>query len=183
MRGEKILAIVGMAGSGKSEVAKFFKEKGFSLIRFGDETDTRVRELGLPLSEENERYYREKIRRELGMAAYATVAKPRIDQALKESSTVILDGLYSWEEYKYLVEQFPYLLLICVFAEPEVRYRRLEKRTVRPLDKEEARERDFSEIENTNKGGPIALADYFIENNGTLEQLQVQVDKLVDRIT
>ena len=38
------------------------------------------------------------LRKELGMAAYAILNRPRIDTAL-EKSNVVADGLYSWEEY------------------------------------------------------------------------------------
>jgi len=43
-----------------------------------------------------------KIRKELGMSAMAIKIKPRINKALKKNSKIILDGLYSWEEYFYL---------------------------------------------------------------------------------
>ena len=65
----KVVSIVGMAGSGKSEVANIFEENGFKRIRFGDITDEEVRNRGLKLNEENERLVREQLRREHGMAA------------------------------------------------------------------------------------------------------------------
>ncbi|MBM3149933.1 MAG: dephospho-CoA kinase, partial [Chloroflexi bacterium] len=93
----KVVAVVGMAGSGKSEVARVFEESGFKKIRFGDITDQEVKRRGLALSEENERYVRQETRKEHGMAAYAILNLPRIDEALM-SSDVVVDGLYSWEE-------------------------------------------------------------------------------------
>lgn len=179
---KKILAIVGMPGSGKSQVALFFKEKGVEVFRFGDITDQGLREEGLDFSEHNERYIREKIRRELGMAAYAIKSEPQIRELLKDKELVVLDGLYSWEEYKYLREKFANLYLVCVFAEPPIRYERLAERSNRPVALEEARGRDVAEIENLNKGGPIAIADYFIDNNTTLENLKCQLDKLFQRL-
>lgn len=159
-----LIAIVGMPGAGKSLVADFFRKKGISVLRFGDQTDIGLKELGLPLTEKNERMYREQLRRELGMAAMAIKIEPRILAAAKERDTIVLDGLYSWEEYTYLSQKFPELKLLCVWAPPEVRYARLSKRPVRPLTREEARSRDIAEIENLNKGGPIAIADVLIIN-------------------
>ena len=75
----KVVAIVGMAGSGKSEVARLFRDRGFAMVRFGDVTDEEVRKLRLPLTEENERPVREHLRKEHGMAAYAELSVPRID--------------------------------------------------------------------------------------------------------
>ena len=48
----KVVSIVGMAGSGKSEVARLFEANGFIRIRFGDVTDEEVRGRGLELNEE-----------------------------------------------------------------------------------------------------------------------------------
>lgn len=162
-----LLAIVGMPGSGKSVASNFFKSKNIAVLRFGDQTDIGLKEKGLPLTEENEREYREGIRKELGMAAMAIKIEPRIAAAAKENSMVVLDGLYSWEEYVYLKEKFPQLKLLCIWAPPDIRYERLAKRKIRPLTIQEARSRDIAEIENLNKGGPIAIADYCITNDVT----------------
>ncbi|MBI3560024.1 dephospho-CoA kinase, partial [Candidatus Gottesmanbacteria bacterium] len=61
----KLVAIVGMPGAGKSMVADFFRKRGIPVLRFGDQTDIGLKELGLPLNENNERMYRENIRKEL----------------------------------------------------------------------------------------------------------------------
>ena len=79
----KIVSIVGMAGSGKSEVAKILERNGFLRIRFGDITDAEIRKRGLESNEANERYIREQLRKEHGMAAYAELSLPGIDLLLK----------------------------------------------------------------------------------------------------
>lgn len=178
-----ILAIVGMSGSGKSEVAAYLKEKNIPVIRFGDLTDEGVQEMGLPLTTDNERLFRENIRKELGMAAYAIKAKPKIDTALGKSTVVALDGLYSWEEYIYLREQYPSLILIHVFAERQKRYDRLVRRSIRPVPQEKCYEKDVAELVALHKGGPIAIADYQIENNGDdMQELYRKVDALLVRL-
>ena len=55
----KVVAIVGMAGAGKSEVARVFEEHGFKKVRFGDITDEELKNRRLEPSEENERYIRQ----------------------------------------------------------------------------------------------------------------------------
>ena len=40
---KKVVAIVGMAGSGKSEVSRVFESHGFVRIRFGDITDEEMK--------------------------------------------------------------------------------------------------------------------------------------------
>lgn len=164
----KIVAIVGMAGSGKSVASEFFRSKNLPVLRFGDQTDIGVKEAGLPLTEANERKYREEIRKELGMAAMAIKIEPRIREARQKSDVIVLDGLSSWEEYVYLKEKFPQLQLLCIWTPPYLRYERLSTRKERPLTTDEAKSRDISEIENLHKGGPIAMADHVIVNDASL---------------
>lgn len=177
-----IIAIVGMPGAGKSIAADFFRSKGLPVLRFGDQTDIGLKELGLPLTEANERTYREDIRRQLGMAAMAIKIEPRIVEAAKTSNTIILDGLYSWEEYVYLKEKFPQMKLLCVWAPPNLRYERLMERPVRPLSLEESKSRDISEIENLNKGGPIAIADNLIKNERSKEHFISKLETYFDHL-
>lgn len=169
MKAKIYIAIVGLPGSGKTAAADFFHSHDFTVLRFGDATDIGLKELGLPLTEANERKYREDIRAELGMAAMAIKIEPRIRAAEKENTRIALDGMRSFEEYVYLKEKFPDLIVLSVYASPAIRYTRLAKRKVRPLTEAESRTRDYAEIENLNSGGPIALADYVIKNEGTPE--------------
>lgn len=175
-----ILAIVGMPGAGKSLVSEYLAKKGYPVLRFGDATDKGLKEQGLSLTEDNEKAYREKLRKELGMAAYAIKIEPRIIEAFHPGAEmVILDGLYSFEEYEYLIGKFSGLKLLAVYAQPEIRYERLAGRTVRPLSRDKARARDVAEIKNLNKGGPIAIADYLVTNNQDEAALTTQLDRVL----
>ena len=174
----KVVSIVGMAGAGKSEVAAVFEEKGFTRIRFGDVTDEEMAGRGLKPSEENERNIREWLREEHGMAAYARLNLRRIDSALK-SSDVVIDGLYSWEEYTFLKTHYKEdFFVVAVWASPRARYARLAGRSNRPLSPEEAARRDRAEVENINKGGPIAMADFTILNESSRESLRQEIEKV-----
>ena len=178
----KIVSIVGMAGSGKSEVAKVFEESGFARIRFGDLTDVEMAKRGLVPGAESERAVRESLRKEHGMSAYARLNLARIDDALKRSD-VVIDGLYSWEEYTFLKDYYKdNLFVISVWSSPATRYSRLANRAIRPLSSEEAAERDKAEIENVNKGGPIAMADVTIINESPVEILRNEAGKVVARL-
>lgn len=172
-----------MPGSGKTEATAYLHKKGLPFVRFGEVTDVGLSSAGLAVTAENERAYREALRQDLGMAAYAIKSLPYIEKVLEKQSLVILDGLYSWAEYTFLKEKYPDLLLVHVYAQPSVRYARLATRLVRPLTFEQARKRDIAEIEKIDKGGPIAIADYLIENNGTdVKQLHEKVKKILEVI-
>jgi dephospho-CoA kinase len=175
----KVVSIVGMAGAGKSEVARLFEGNGFVRIRFGDITDEEIGKRGLELTEKNERYIRELLRQEHGMAAYAKLNLPRIDSAL-EHSDVVIDGLYSWEEYTFLKNYYgEEFYVVAVWASPKTRYARLSGRLNRRLTVGEASSRDRTEIENINKGGPIAMADFTIINEFSLENLENETRKII----
>ena len=178
----KVVSIVGMTGSGKSEVARVFERNGFVRIRFGDVTDEEVKQRGLELNEENERNIRERLRQEHGMAAYARLNLPRINSALEHSDAVI-DGLYSWEEYTFLKTCYGEAFrVVAVWTSPATRYRRLTTRTERPLTPAEAANRDRAEIENINKGGPIAMADFTILNESSLENLRQAAERIITKL-
>lgn len=187
MANQKIICVVGMTGSGKSEVSDKLVKAGFLYLRFGQITLDTIKERGLEVSEANERKIREDLRKEYGMAAFAVLNIPKIDKLL-QSSDVVADGLYSWSEYKVLKDKYgDAMRVLAVFAPPELRYERLEIRKVegdkdrrfRPLSKKEAKARDFSEIENLEKGGPIAMADFTLINAGTIEELNGKIKEIL----
>ena len=178
----KVVAIVGMTGAGKSEVARIFEKNGLKRIRFGDITDEEVKKSGLELNEENERHVRELLRQKYGMAAYAKLNMARIDEALKYLD-VVIDGLYSWEEYVFLHNYYKEdFYVVAVWASPATRYERLTKRPERCLALEEAVGRDRAEIENINKGGPIAMADFTIINESSTKDLQKEVKRILSAL-
>ena len=168
-----IVAISGMPGSGKSTAIKIAKDLGYSCIRFGQLTIDTVRERGMVVTPENEQIVREDLRQKHGMAAYATLNLPTIEQML-EQGDVVIDGLYSWSEYKVLKEKYgDRLTMLAIHVPPKIRYRRLSERKTdendtalnnRTISKEDAMKRDVAEIENIEKGGPIAMADHMIVN-------------------
>ena len=47
------------------------------------------------------------------------------------------------------------------------------------LDFKGAELKDFAEIENLEKGGPIAIADYTIVNDGSIEEMYSDLDKFL----
>ena len=174
-----IVAVVGMAGAGKSEAARIFEKNGFSRVRFGDVTDEEVRRQGLELNEENERRAREQIRKEYGMAAYAMLNLPRIDLAAKQAP-VVIDGLYSWEEHTFLKNYYAdNFHVVAIWASPKTRHLRLAARAERPLTSEEAAQRDKAEVEKLNKSGPIAVAEFTIPNESSLKNLEREVKQTI----
>lgn len=183
MKTNRIIAIVGMPGSGKSEAISYLQKKGIPFIRFGQITDEGLANAGLPLTQEHEKKFREELREKHGMAAYAILSKPKIDELLEKESLIAIDGLYSWEEYITLAKEYDNLTIVALVVDAAIRHERIGKRAVRPLTVEEAEKRDIAEIEQLNKAGPIAIADYYIENNNDdKEVLYKKIDEVLEKI-
>lgn len=176
---KNIIAVVGMCGAGKSVLCDYLENIGYEKVYFGGVTLDKLKEKGLEITPENEKMMREGLRKDLGMGAYAIVLLPKIKD-LAKNNNVVLDGLYSWDELKILKEKFgDSLTTIAVITDKKLRYERLSKREVRPFTKEEAIKRDISEIENIAKAGPIAYADYFILNNGTIADFHKRLEDIL----
>lgn len=185
----KLVCLVGMCGAGKSEVADYLMLKGnFQYVRFGQITMDKIKEMGKEPSEKLEREVREKIRADHGMAGFAILNMPKIDEMLK-TGDVIGDGLYSWEEYLELKKKYgSSLVVVAVYTAPKIRYERLKDRARRHIDdlavkyrnftQKESASRDVAEIENLHKAGPIAMADYTVINNGLLAEAYNQLDEV-----
>lgn len=180
----KIIAIVGMTGSGKSEVVNYLTEKGYPKVYFGGIILNALDKAGLGHTPENEKTMRESLRNNEGMDFAAKRINKQIHNLINSGQhKVIADGLYSWSEYKTMKHEFPgELTLVAVISPRKMRYYRLANRPVRPLTEEEAKSRDWAEIENIEKGGPIAIADYSVINDGSLEKLHQQVDEILQEI-
>ena len=179
----RALALVGMPGAGKSLCAVHLQAKGYFQYRFGSIVVDEVARRGLLLTPENERIVREEFRANEGMDAIARRALPILKQALERQSCIVIDGLYSWSEYKTLHKEFGgEMVVAAIVSERALRYQRLTSRPERPLTEEEAERRDYQEIENLEKGGPIALADYTLLNNGAPDELLATLDALIDTL-
>ena len=179
----KLIAVVGMSGSGKSVVTEYLENNKWKKLYFGGITYKLMNEAGIERTPDgkSEKEFREKLRKENGPECYAKFLEPEIVEAIKDND-VVLDGLYSWYEYKYLIERHPNLKLVCVVTDKKIRYDRVAIRKDRSFDKDAIVYRDLSEIENLYKGGPIAYADYYILNNGTEDEVIERLKEILVEI-
>ena len=181
--GPRALALVGMPGAGKTICAEHLRRRGYFTLRFGAVVVGEVQARGLEVNPANERIVREELRAIHGMAAMATISLPALHDALTRHRCIIIDGLYSFSEYRLLVAELGApLVLVAIAARRELRYQRLATRRERPLAPQEARERDIQEIEQLEKGGPIAMADHTLINNGAPAALLRQLDALLESL-
>lgn len=168
-----------MPGSGKSICVEHLKNKGLESVYFGGITLNEVQKRGLEINPENEKIVREEIRKKQGEDAYAKKIIAEIS-ASDQTKPIVVDGLYTWTEYKLFKSTYgDNAIVIAVVAPRSIRHERLQKRPKRPLNSQEASDRDYSEIEHLEKGGPIANADYYLPNNQDMPSLLNALDNLL----
>lgn len=179
----RALALVGMPGAGKTLCAKHLEARGFFQFRFGKIVVDEVQRRGWAVNPENERLVREQFRQDEGMDVMAKRALPHLKAALEQHASIIIDGLYSFSEYKTLYLELGASMIVTAIVCPRhLRYQRLASRPERPLTAAEAERRDYQEIEKLEKGGPIAIADYTILNDGDSPTLLYALDDLVSQL-
>ncbi len=164
-----IIAIVGLPGTGKTEAADFFQKKNLPTISFGKIVNDYINQKNLSHDEKTHKKVREEIRKKYGKEALAVLNVKKIKQALENNSIIIVEGMRSWEEYLYLKKEFPKikLVIVCLFTDKDIRYKRISKRNNR--SELYGEERDINEIIGINMGPTIAFADYLIKNNYSLK--------------
>lgn len=180
----KIVAFVGLTGSGKSSAADHLTAKDYPKVYFGGVVLDAMTEAGLEHTQHNEQPFREELRRAEGddfvVNRIVTQLRGLIDAGQRR---IVADGIYTWTEYKVMKREFPgELTTIAIVAPKRLRHRRLTQRPIRPLTQAEADQRDWAEIENLEKGGPIAIADSYIINDGNLTKLHADIDSELRRI-
>jgi dephospho-CoA kinase len=165
------IAVVGMAGAGKSEVTRLLVDShGFEVVYFGQVVLDEIAARDLPPGPESERLVREAIRATGGMDVMAARTLPRIRAALSTGRSVCIDGLYSGAEWRLLSAETG-VVTLAVHAPRWLRKARVATRLVRPLTGAELDERDLAEIEQLDKACPIALADAHLVNDSNLTVL------------
>jgi dephospho-CoA kinase len=184
MTNTKIVAFVGLTGSGKSSAVEYLTSKGYPKVYFGGVIYQAMEEAGIERTAESETKFREEIREREGKDFVVNRIVTQIRDLIDAGQhRIIADGIYTWTEYKIMKREFPgELTVVAVVAPKHLRHHRLTTRTERPYTLEEANLRDWSEIENLEKGGPIAIADHYIINNGNLDHFHEQIDTELDHI-
>ena len=180
----KIVAFVGLTGSGKSSAVEYLTAKGYPKVYFGGVVLDAMEKAHLEHTEANEQTFREELREREGKDFVVNRIVTQIENLIDAGQhRIVADGIYTWTEYKIMKRAFPgELTVVAVVTPKHLRHHRLTQRPIRPLTDTEANQRDWAEIENLEKGGPIAIADHYIINNGDLDHFHQQIDDKLDHI-
>lgn len=177
---KKLILITGMSGSGKTTLANKFRVRGVAAVTMGDVIRGLAREKGLPHTPENLGRLATGIREEGGDDAVAKLCVEKIDEMPDE--IVLVDGIRSIREVEVFGDSFE-VALVAVFASQKTRYARLTARgrSDDPTDFFTFKTRDDREL-SFSLGHAIALADYIVRNDGSLEDFENEFENLLTLI-
>ncbi|MEM4576976.1 MAG: AAA family ATPase [Candidatus Nezhaarchaeales archaeon] len=174
---KKLICLTGMPGAGKTVVADVARNMGLKVYSMGDIIREEVLRERERLSWEDVKKAMFELREKEGPRV---IARRVLKVMLHENwSIAVVEGVRSLDE----VEEFKSIgevVILAIHSSPVDRYIRLKRRAREgdPQSFEEMRERDFKEL-SLGLGNVIALADYMIVNNGTLEEFKEEAKKML----
>jgi dephospho-CoA kinase len=170
----KIFVIVGMPAAGKNIGRIYAESKGYPYYATGDLVRAEVRRRGFEADAVHMAAISTELRGEDGMG----VTRIALDTALREESPVVfLEGMRSWPEIE-LIRRKVDCVVVAFLAPKYLRLTRIAARgraddSVQAFDARDQREIDYG------TAVPIALADGYILNTGTMEQAMDEMDRIV----
>lgn len=172
-----IIGLTGPAQAGKSTAAKYLVEKyGFKELSLSEHVlDPILKERGEEITKMARSKLGDELRKKEGMDALA-----RRLLALIDSPRVVISNFRSPEEVEFFMNKTPSFHLIMIDAKSEVRFSRRSE--IDPQTMEEFLKRDEIDTKNKGMGKVFEMADYKIDNNGTLDELYKQLDEIMSEI-
>jgi dephospho-CoA kinase len=177
-----IIGLVGTLASGKGTVKDYLIKKYQAQdCRFSTILRDVLNRLDLPISRENLQKISTILRQNFGEDLLAkAIAK---DASRLSSALVVIDGIRRLSDIGHLLE-LENFILVSVDADPQIRFKRLvernenagdDKKTFEQflLDQEVEADRQIPEV--------IKVAKEKINNNGHLEDLYSQIDKIIEK--
>lgn len=177
----RVLAIVGLPGSGKSEAATVARELGIPVVTMGDVIREAVRERGLEITEDTMGRVATELREDGGNAAVAERSIPLIQEHADEHDVVLVDGIRGIAEVERFEESFgDDFRLVSIEVPFETRLARIRERGRDPNaeSKEDLRQRDAREL-GYGMGEAMNHADITLQNTGSLEAFRTLIREVL----
>jgi len=173
----KILIVVGMPASGKNIARSYAESKGLPYFATGDVIRAEVRRRSLEPSPENTAAVSTEMRGRDGMGVTRKVLQTAMETG---KEVVFLEGMRSWPEIE-LIRQEGECTVIAFLAPRQTRRQRVTLRGRSDDVPDAFEERDAREIAY-GTATPIALADAYVLNAGSLEDAFHALDGIVQAV-
>lgn len=179
---KKIIALSAKVGAGKSFVSEYISKKvDIEVIRYSKTLSEILEKLNLEKNRKNLQDLSLSLRNIFGENVLENAVLHKIRKSKKE--IIILDGVRREEDYN-LIEKKTDFFLIFIDVDEEVRQKRISLRNDKRDDKNKKievlkkEEMHDSETKDTLRD----IADFIVNNNGTLEALKKDVDEILEKI-
>ncbi len=177
-----IIGLVGMPASGKSTAAERFEEHKIKRIYLGDFIWKFLKKKGIKRSQDTGMM--------AGLALWASYDDIPIMQwaekqmkKYKKQDFFILDSLRTETEHEFLKMKHDNYFLVAVVTNSDIRFQREKKRSRfrEKINYEDFRRRDKEEL-RMGIGNLIARADFYIDANNSISDVNKQVDEIVKKL-
>lgn len=176
----QVMGISGLPGSGKSLVSDIATQKGAIIVSMGDIIREEAKK-----REENTKETAQNLRAEFGQYIVSELTIKKIKQLQEEGivNTIIVEGIRSPHEVDMFKENFENFIILSIFANPTLRFKRLQNRMREDDSKDytEFKKRDQMELD-FGIGTVIALSDKIIINESDLESYTEKINKFLSEI-
>ncbi len=178
-----IIGIAGEIACGKDTVGKYIAVKYQAApLRFSQSLRDILDRMGLPQNRENMARLSLHLRKAFGEDVFSKVILTEAEKS--QMDLVVVDGVRRSPDIIHL-ETEPHFYFAYVEASPETRYGRLTKRRQNTDDAGKTQvqfEKDALLETETQIQDLKERADFVINNDGTLEELQNQVDAMIEKV-
>ena len=175
-----LICITGMPGSGKSIIAKAALDLELPVINMGDVVREETLKRYGNITPDLMRRVSADLRREYGNNIIAIRTLEKIKSLNKR--IIVIDGVRSLDEIK-VFKGYGDVVIVAIHASPRTRFERIRRRG-RPGDPDnwdDFMKRDLVEL-SFGIGNVIALADYMIINEGSIEEAYKRAREILERL-
>ena len=181
-----IIGITGTIGAGKGTIVEYLvKNKGFKHFSARNFLVEEMERRGLDNNRDNMVLVGNDLRLKFG-SGY--VAEELFKRAIELGENAVIESLRAVGEIETLRKKGKFILL-AIDADPKIRYERIRDRGTSTDDisfekflADEQKEMDSTDLNKQNLKKCIEMADFKIENNGTMDELNSKIEEVLEII-
>jgi hypothetical protein len=180
-----IIGITGTIGAGKGTIVNYLEDKGFGHYSSRKLIVAEIERRGMPVNRDSMTIVANDLR---ATHSPSYIAETLHREASLAGTNAIIESIRTEGEIAALRKMGDFYLL-AVDADPKTRYKRIVSRgnetdrvSFEKFMAEEAREMTSADPTKQNLSRCIELADFRLQNDGTVEELHRQIDQALDKI-